>query len=59
MFEIKPSNFLGAKHGCPKCAVAKSNKITEEEFLKKAYAKFGDKFGYFLTSYIGYDSRWL
>ena len=29
--------------------MASTKKITEEEFLKRAYAKFGDKFGYFLT----------
>ena len=41
--------------GCPKCN--KSNKLTQEEVLNRAYTKYGDKFIYDMSSYINTEIK--
>lgn len=56
-FEIKPSSFLyRICKGCPKCAqreIGLKNKTPQEEWIKRAEAKWGDVCDYSETVYSG------
>jgi len=54
VWEITPSNHLTG-YGCPKCGyekVADSHRQSQNEFIKKAKKKHGDKYDYSEVNYI-------
>lgn len=53
VFKQRPHNHLRGQ-GCPKCfwESEKYNKLTTDDFIKKAIKKHGDKYDYFHVNYI-------
>lgn len=49
------TKHLLAGRGCPKCN--KSNKLTQEEVLTRAYIKYGDRFIYDMSEYKHTESK--
>src|SRR5207302_1142288 len=48
IFEQTPTSHIDARTGCPKCArkrITEANRYTIAEFLQKARAKHGDRYG--------------
>ena len=57
-FEITPFNFFTNKYGCPHCGKdACVEKISEQEFLERAYKKFGNKFDFSKMNYINFKTN--
>lgn len=52
-FKATPHSFTGMRCGCPVCAGIKP--IPTSEFLEKAKSIHGDKYGYDLVKYSGYN----
>ena len=50
-----PNMHLNASQGCPKCA--KNHSITQEEFIKRAKEKHGDKYDYSKVNYTGSHNK--
>lgn len=58
VFFQKPNNHISLKHGCPKCkAIKHSDRNTKNfnSFYEKAKNKFGDKFKYDESHFIGFS----
>ena len=53
-FEQKPNNHLSG-YGCPRCGGG--IKLTKEEFIQKAIARHGDKYGYSKVDYINNSTK--
>ena len=56
-FSVVPAKHLNRGDGCPKCRYEKAaknnpNKLTTEQFVKRAKKIHGDKYDYSLTNYI-------
>lgn len=49
-FWQKPNQHINAENGCPLCA--KNHKLSQDDFIKKAKEKHGDKYDYSKVEYI-------
>ena len=58
-FLIRPEKHLRSDYGCPSCANEHRSdwcRISRDEFVKRAQAKYGDRFDYSHMGYNGYEN---
>lgn len=59
-FMVSPANHIHKKSGCPTCKGANSSanlRMTQEQFLRRAKAKHGDRYDYTKTKYCGQNGN--